>query len=90
LKLIPRSELDTAVRKHKAQRNAKEFSCWEQFAAMLFCPLGSVTIRRGFPKTDSEVRRASLKSSDSRLVSIGLPVIGLRVSTQSKHQGAAH
>jgi hypothetical protein len=46
LKLIPRADFDSAVHKHAAERNAKKFSCWGQFVAMLFCRLGSVNILR--------------------------------------------
>lgn len=35
----PRSEFEALVRKHQAERDAKGFSCWTQFVAMLFCQL---------------------------------------------------
>src|SRR6188768_249874 len=39
LKHFPRTEFAELVRKHGAERNAKGFSCWSQFVAMLFCQL---------------------------------------------------
>jgi hypothetical protein len=46
LKLIPRLDFDAAVHKHTAEHNAKGFSCWGRFVAMLFCQLGSVNSLR--------------------------------------------
>jgi hypothetical protein len=40
LAIFSRSEFETAVRKHRAERAAKGFDCWTQFVAMLFCQLG--------------------------------------------------
>jgi hypothetical protein len=40
LQLFPRLEFEQAVKKHKAERGAKGFTCWGQFVAMLFCQLG--------------------------------------------------
>jgi hypothetical protein len=40
LQLIPRGEFEAAVRKHRAERHARGFSCWTQLVAMLFCQLG--------------------------------------------------
>lgn len=36
---IPRNEFAKLVTKHQAERNAKGFTCWAQFTAMLFCQL---------------------------------------------------
>jgi hypothetical protein len=36
---IPRDAFNKLVDKHKAERNAKGFTCWSQFVAMLFCQL---------------------------------------------------
>jgi hypothetical protein len=36
LQLFPRGQFAHAVKQHQAEFNAKEFSCWEQFVAMLF------------------------------------------------------
>ncbi len=40
LSVFPRSEFQQAVKKHRAERHSKGFSCWDQFVAMLFCQLG--------------------------------------------------
>ena len=39
LQQIPRNEFATLVNKHQAEHNAKGFTCWAQFTAMLFCQL---------------------------------------------------
>lgn len=39
---FPRTEFARLVREHRAERNAKGFSCWTQFVAMLFCQLARV------------------------------------------------
>ena len=39
LQQIPRPLFASLVRKHQAERNAKGFTCWTQFVAMLFCQL---------------------------------------------------
>ncbi len=36
---VPRNEFAKLVAKHDAERNAKGFTCWTQFTAMLFCQL---------------------------------------------------
>ena len=65
LKLIPRAGFDAAVREHKAERNAKGFTCWGQFVAMLFCQLGSVTSLRDITN--------GLAASEGKLRHLGLP-----------------
>jgi Domain of unknown function (DUF4372)/Transposase DDE domain len=40
LKLIPRVEFQSLVRRTRAERHARGFSSWDQFVAMLFCQLG--------------------------------------------------
>ena len=37
LKEFSRQEFESLVKKHEAERNAKGFTCWTQFVAMLFC-----------------------------------------------------
>ena len=39
LQHFPRTEFAALVRKHKAERRAKGFTCWTQFVSMLFCQL---------------------------------------------------
>ena len=65
LKLIPRAGFDAAVRKHKAERNAKGFTCWGQLVAMLFCQLGSVNSLRDITN--------GLAASEGKLRHLGLP-----------------
>jgi Transposase DDE domain/Domain of unknown function (DUF4372) len=65
LKLIPRASFDAAVRKHSAERNAKGFTCWGQFVAMLFCQLGSVNSLRDISN--------GLAASEGKLRHLGLP-----------------
>ena len=36
---VPRNEFARLVGEHRAKRNAKGFTCWTQFTAMLFCQL---------------------------------------------------
>ena len=40
LQLFPRLEFEKAVRDHKDEYQARGFSRWGQFVAMLFCQLG--------------------------------------------------
>jgi uncharacterized protein DUF4372 len=40
LQLFSRLEFESNVRKHRAERHARGFTCWGQFVAMLFCQLG--------------------------------------------------
>src|SRR5947207_14704052 len=40
LKLFPRTEFQSLVKKTRAERHARGFTCWGQFVAMLFCQLG--------------------------------------------------
>jgi hypothetical protein len=39
LALFSRTEFQSAVRQHGAERYSKGFSCWDQFVAMMFCQL---------------------------------------------------
>ena len=40
LQLFPRTKFQETVKKTKAERHARGFTCWGQFVAMLFCQLG--------------------------------------------------
>jgi len=40
LQMFSRLEFEQFVRRHKAERHARGFTCWGQFVAMLFCQLG--------------------------------------------------
>ena len=39
LQQVPRNEFARLVNKHQGERDAKGFTCWAQFTAMLFCQL---------------------------------------------------
>ena len=39
LEQFPRHEFSRLSNKHQAERNAKGFTCWTQFVAMLFCQM---------------------------------------------------
>ncbi len=39
LQLFFQGDFEQAVKRHGAERNAKGFTCWGQFVAMLFCQL---------------------------------------------------
>jgi len=40
LKLFPRTEFQSLVKRTFAERHNRGFTCWRQFVAMLFCQLG--------------------------------------------------
>ena len=42
LQLFSRGEFSRAVKQHSAERNAKGFTCWGQFVAMLFCQVAQL------------------------------------------------
>ena len=46
LSLVKRNDFERAGRRHRADRCAKGFSCWDQFVAMLFCQLGAANSLR--------------------------------------------
>jgi len=39
LNLIPRHQFETIVKRHKADRYVKYFSCWQQFITLLFAQI---------------------------------------------------
>jgi hypothetical protein len=46
LQLFSRGQFARAVKHHEAERNAKGFSSWDQFAPMLFCQLAHLNSLR--------------------------------------------
>ena len=46
LQLFPRGQFAQTVKRHQAEFNAKGFTCWEQFAAMLFCQVAHLNSLR--------------------------------------------
>ena len=43
---FPRGQFAQAVKQHQAEFNAKRFTCWEQFVAMLFCQVAHLNSLR--------------------------------------------
>jgi Transposase DDE domain/Domain of unknown function (DUF4372) len=65
LQLFPRAEFEKAVRDHKAEYQARGFSCWGQFVAMLFCQLGRAHTLREIC--------GGLASCEGKLKHLGVP-----------------
>jgi len=65
LQLFPRAEFERAVREHKAEYQARGFSCWGQFVAMLFCQLGRAHTLREIC--------GGLASCEGKLKHLGVP-----------------
>jgi len=65
LQLFPRTEFEKAVRDHKAEYQARGFTCWGQFVAMLFCQLGRAHTLREIC--------GGLASCEGKLKHLGVP-----------------
>ena len=65
LQLFPRLEFEQLVRRHRAERHARGFTCWGQFIAMLFCQLGQAHSLREIC--------GGLASCEGKLRHLGLP-----------------
>ena len=82
LQLFPRAEFEKAVRDHKAEYQARGFSCWGQFVAMLFCQLGRAHTLREIC--------GGLASCEGKLKHLGVPdppkksTLGLCQQTQAQ------
>jgi hypothetical protein len=46
LGLVNRNSFEKIVRRHKAEKGMKGFTCWSQFVSMLFCQLGAANSLR--------------------------------------------
>jgi Transposase DDE domain/Domain of unknown function (DUF4372) len=70
LQLISRLEFESAVRKQRAERHARGFSCWGQFIAMLFCQLGHAKSLReicgGLAASEGKLRHLGLPQAPAR------------------------
>jgi Domain of unknown function (DUF4372)/Transposase DDE domain len=64
LKLIPRTEFESLVKKTKAQYASKGFSSWAQLVAMMFCQLGRAHSLREI--------EGGLKSCEGKLAHLGM------------------
>ena len=65
LQLFPRMEFEQAVRDHKAEYQARGFTSWGQFVAMLFCQLGRAHTLREIC--------GGLASCEGKLKHLGVP-----------------
>ena len=70
LQLFPREKFQQAVKKHKAERHARGFTCWGQFVAMLFCQLGAARSLReicnGLAASEGKLRHLGIPNAPSR------------------------
>jgi Domain of unknown function (DUF4372)/Transposase DDE domain len=70
LQLFPRLEFEQLVRRHRAERHARGFTCWGQFIAMLFCQLGQAHSLReicgGLAACEGKLRHLGLPEAPKR------------------------
>jgi Transposase DDE domain/Domain of unknown function (DUF4372) len=78
LQLFSRLEFEVAVRKNKAERHARGFTCWGQFVAMLFCQLGRAQSLREIC--------GGLAASEGKLKHLGLPAAPARATLAYANQ----
>jgi len=67
LKLIPRTDFESEVRKLNAERHARGVSCWQQFVSMIFCQLGRAHSLR-------EIEQG-LRSCEGKLSHLGIEAL---------------
>jgi hypothetical protein len=70
LQFFPRLEFEALVKKHRAERHARGFTCWGQFIAMLFCQLGQAHTLREIC--------GGLATCEGKLRHLGLPDVPKR------------
>ena len=70
LQLFSRGEFARAVKHHQAERNAKGFSSWEQFVAMLFCRLAHLNSLRevcmGLASCESPLKHLGISTTPKK------------------------
>jgi len=70
LQLFSRGQFAHAVKAHHAERNAKGFTCWEQFVAMLYCQLGHLNSLRevclGLSSCESPMRHLGIGAAPKK------------------------
>jgi hypothetical protein len=70
LQLFPRGQFAQAVKQHQAEFNAKGFTCWEQFAAMLFCQVAHMNSLRevcmGLAGCESPLKHLGISTAPKR------------------------
>jgi len=70
LQLFSRGQFARAVKHHEAERNAKGFSSWEQFVAMLFCQLAHLNSLRevcmGLASCESPLKHLGISTAPKK------------------------
>lgn len=70
LQICPRLEFESIVRKHRAERHSRGFSCWTQLISMLFCQLGRAHSLReicgGLAACEGKLRHLGLRDAPKR------------------------
>ena len=70
LQLFPRGQLAQAVKQHQAEFNAKGFTCWEQFVAMLFCQVAHLNSLRevclGLAGCESPLKHLGIRTAPKK------------------------
>lgn len=70
LQLFPRDKFQLAVERHKTEREAKGFSSWGQFVAMMFCQLaGARSLReicQGLAASEGKLRHLGVSQAPAR------------------------
>lgn len=67
LQLLPRSEFQAAVARHKTERHARGFSCWTHCVSMLFCQLANARslreITQGLAASEGKLKHLGVDKS---------------------------
>ena len=70
LQLFARGQFAQAVKQHQAEFNAKGFTCWEQFVAMLFCQVAHLNSLRevclGLAGGESPLKHLGISTAPKR------------------------
>lgn len=70
LKVFPRTEFESFVKEHQAERHARGFSCWGQFVSMLFCQLARAhslrEICQGLAACEGKLKHLGLSDAPKR------------------------
>src|SRR5450631_1599650 len=70
LQLFPRGQFAQVVKQHQAEFNAKGFTCWEQFVAMLFCQLAHLNSLRevcmGLASCESPLKHLGISTAPKK------------------------
>jgi hypothetical protein len=70
LQLFSRGQFAQAVKRHEAERNAKGFSCWDQFVSMLFCQVAHLNSLRevclGLASCESPLKHLGISTTPKK------------------------